>query len=108
MEVNQIEGLDHEGILAEAHVGDAARNLGAAAKSRTSKAPKPTYFRCPRCGEEIAREGVVQQWNEWSRICWCPSCRTFDPNCHGLPDAPAPENTSANLVTGNKPSLSGG
>lgn len=91
MEANQIEGLDHERILAEALVGDAVSSRGPANKSRALKAPKPTYFRCPRCGDEIAREGVVQQWNEWGRICWCPSCRTFDPDCHGLPGAPAPE-----------------
>lgn len=49
--------------------------------SRSTSSNGLTYFRCPRCGWEAAREIVVMHWNEWGRVCYCPRLGTFDPHC---------------------------
>ncbi len=48
----------------------------------TEKAER--YFPCPHCGNEIDRLQLVTFWNEWGRICDCPSCGT-EPDCPAFP-----------------------
>ena len=55
--------------------------------------PEPEFIECPRCGQQVLKNNLSLQWNEWGQVCWCEPCGSFEAGCHVF-DEPVPAPTS--------------